>query len=776
MAAAGRCLPRAVDSSARVTAREARFEAFVTIDNKNGGGSADEQLQGTVRQEVFRKAEGGFAVVTVESDGQIVSVTGPLPVAHPGEVLEVRGEWVIDPRFGRQFRAREAKVAPPDSEAAVERYLASGAINGVGPETARRIVERFGKDTLKILDEDPSALRQVKGIGKKRLAQIQEAWDGQRSSREVMLFLRGKGGMGPVIAEKIVAKYGHQTRAVLDEDAYRLAREIDGVGFLTADRLARALGMAVDDPRRVRAGLLHVATEALNDGHVAVPVPALLEEASRLLHANDPAALEEGLKVAREALELELETPPGVLPDGIEQVIYLPQVLRAERGAAQRTAQLVTNPRRRVPVGDVRAAVSWLLTEHQLALTDAQADAVQACLEAPLVVITGGPGVGKTTILRALVRVLQAKNAKLALAAPTGRAAKRLAEATGAQAQTLHRLLGWDPQEGGFEHGVDAPLDVDLLVIDEASMVDVRLYHAVIRALPPGATLVMTGDVDQLPSVGPGSVLADLIASGAAKVVRLTEVFRQAAASRIVSAAHAINGGELPDLEHDPATATDFFFVEREDPLEAQRAIVKLVTERIPGKFGIDPIDGVQVLSPMRRGACGTDALNAALREALLARDRSGGAPELEAWRLEVGDKVMQLRNDYDNEVWNGDVGRVVRRDDGGALVVAFDGREVLYTRGDSSKLALSYCATIHKAQGSEYPAVVVPVLTEHYVMLERNLIYTALTRARKLAILVGQRRALEMAVQNDRPRQRLSFLAGRVKAALAGPGADGPS
>lgn len=740
----------------------------MTIDNKVSG--SDEQLQGTVRQEIFRKAEGGFAVLTVESDGQIVSVTGPLPVAHPGEVLEVRGEWVIDPRFGRQFRAREAKVTPPDSEAAVERYLASGAITGVGPETARRIVEQFGKDTLKVLDEDPQALRKVKGIGKKRLAQIQESWDGQRSSREVMLFLRGHG-VGPVLAERIHAKYGAQTRSVLDEDAYRLAREIDGVGFLTADRLARAIGMAVDDPRRVRAGLLHVATEALNDGHVAVPVPALLEQAGQLLHASDPAALEEGLKVAREALELELETPPGVLPDGIDQVIYLPQILRAERGAAQRTAQLVTTGRRRVPVGDVRAAVSWLLTEHKLALTDAQANAVQACLEAPLVVITGGPGVGKTTILRALVRVLQAKRAKLALAAPTGRAAKRLAEATGEQAQTLHRLLGWDPQEGGFEHGVDSPLDVDLMVIDEASMVDVRLYHAVIRALPQGATLVLTGDVDQLPSVGPGSVLADLIASGAAKVVRLTEVFRQAAASRIVSAAHAINGGEVPDLVHDPATETDFFFVEREDPLEAQRAIVKLVTERIPSKFGIDPIEGVQVLAPMRRGACGTDALNRALREALLARDRTGEAPELEEWRLEVGDKVMQLKNDYDNEVWNGDVGRVVRREDGGELVVVFDGREVRYTRGTSSQLALSYCATIHKAQGSEYPAVVVPVLTEHYVMLERNLIYTALTRARKLAILVGQKRAIEMAVQNDRPRQRLSFLAGRIKAALSSSG-----
>ncbi len=727
----------------------------------DGGGESGDRLQGTVRQEVFRREDGGFAVLTVEAGGRIHSVTGPLPLAHPGEVLDVRGEWVVDPRFGRQFRAREATVAPPDSVAAIERYLGSGAVHGVGPEMARRIVERFGDQTLRVLDQDVGALGQVKGIGKKRLAQIKESWDAQRATREVMLFLRGHG-VGPVLAEKIHTKYGADTRRVLDEDPFRLAREVDGVGFLTADRLARALGMEAGDPRRVRAGLLHVVDEALGQGHVAVAAPALLEEAGRLLHAFDLDALEAGLKAAREGLDLELERPPGE-PQGSDEVVYLPQVLRAERGAAQRTAQLVTTGRSRVPVGDVRAAVDWLAREHGLALTDAQADAVQACLEDKLVVITGGPGVGKTTVLRALVRVLSAKKAKFALAAPTGRAAKRMEEATGERAQTLHRLLGWDPQEGGFAHGVDDPLDVDLLVIDESSMVDVRLYHAVVRALPPGATLVLTGDVDQLPSVGPGAVLADLIASGAARVVRLTEVFRQAAASKIVGAAHAINRGEVPPLEHDPSDQADFFFIERDDPAKAQETIVKLVTERIPGKFKLDPFDAVQVLSPMRRGACGTDALNAALRGALL-----GGQGELDLGRLEVGDKVMQLRNDYENEIFNGDVGRVVDRDDAGQVSVSFDGREVRLTRAEAAKLALSYCATIHKAQGSEYPAVVVPVLTEHFVMLERNLLYTALTRARRLAILVGQRRALEMAVQNDRPRQRVSFLAARIKAAMA--------
>ncbi|MBX3471249.1 MAG: ATP-dependent RecD-like DNA helicase [Planctomycetes bacterium] len=723
----------------------------------------DDVLQGTVRGEVFRREDGGFAVLMLESDTGVVSVTGPLPVAHPGEVLEATGEWVMDPRFGRQFRAREAKVAPPGSAAAIVRYLGSGAIHGVGPETARRIVERFGDDTLRVLDEDPARLREVKGIGRKRLKQIEAGWAAQRATREAMLFLRGHG-FGPVLAEKIHAKYGAATRGILEDDPFQLAREVDGVGFLTADRLARAIGMKPDDPRRVRAGLLHVVNEALGSGHVAVPAPALLEEAGRLLHTSETAALEAGLRAAREGLDLELDRPPG---EAEVDVVYLPQVLRAERGAAQRTARLVQPQRRRAPVGDVRAAVAWLASEHGLALTDAQADAVQACLEAPLVVITGGPGVGKTTVLRALVRVLEAKRAKLALAAPTGRAAKRMEEATGARAQTLHRLLGWDPQEGGFVHGQDDPLDVDLLVIDEASMVDVRLYHAVVRALPPGATLVLTGDVDQLPSVGPGAVLKDLIASGAAHVVRLTEVFRQAARSRIVGAAHAINRGEVPPLEHDPTEETDFFFVARDDPAEAQRAIVKLVTERIPGKFGLDPIEAVQVLSPMRRGACGTDALNAALRAALLGRQ--GDPPE--PGRLDAGDKVMQLRNDYDHDVYNGDIGRVVRREDTGEVIVAFDGREVRYTRGEAARLALSYCATIHKAQGSEYPAVVVPVLTEHFVMLERNLIYTALTRARRLAILVGQRRALEMAVQNDRPRQRVSHLAARIKAALAGGG-----
>lgn len=743
---------------------------------------SDERIAGTVRQEVYRSERGDFAVVKVDTPRGLVTVTGPLPEAHEGERLEAHGDWIHDPKHGRQFRAREAKVAPPTGAEAIERYLASGAVEGIGPALAKRIVERFGDETVKVLDERPEALSEVKGIGRKKLATIKADWAASRTTRQVMLFLRGHG-IGPVLAERIHARWGNDVSRVLDEDPYAIAREVDGAGFLTADRLARALGMGKDDPRRLRAGLLHVANESLASGHTALPAGELLDGAAKALQAADRAALEQGLRAAREQLELELEradavcSPPPVDPRTnaplADDLVYLPPVLRAERGAAQRTAAIVrAGEGRRVRAGDAAGDIAKVAQGQGLELTAAQTDAVRACLEHPLTVITGGPGVGKTTVLRTLAAVLDLRRVRYALAAPTGRAAKRLQEATGHEATTLHRLLEWDPTGGGFGRDAETPLDADLLVVDEASMVDVRLYHAVVRALPAGGTLVLTGDVDQLPSVGPGAVLSDLIRSGAPRVVRLTEVFRQAARSRIVASAHAINRGEVPELEQEEGP-TDFFFVERPDGERARDAIVKLVAERIPAKFGLDPIDQVQVLAPMRRGACGTDALNLALRAALLGGraapvDEDDDDPRA-LRRLAAGDKVMQQKNDHEAEVYNGDVGRVVHAADDGAVVVRFDGREVRYTRGEAaSRLALSFCATIHKSQGSEYPAVVIPVLTEHWLMLERNLLYTALTRARRLAVLVGQRRAVEAAVKNDTPRQRLTLLAARLRSALS--------
>lgn len=715
---------------------------------------AGDALRGTVTREVYRNETGAFAVLRVQTiSGGSATVTGPLPPVQPGERLEAEGEWIVDPRHGRQFRVREARVQPPDSTQAIERFLGTGTISGVGPELAKRIVETFGKETLDVLNDAPERLLKVKGIGKKKLEKILRSWEDQRASRDTMLYLRGHG-IGPVLAARIHTRFGAETRRMIDDDPYLLAREVEGVGFLTADRLARSLGFAEDDPRRLRAGLLHVAQDALSQGSTCLPVGQLLEHAGQTLSAT-PAMMEPALEDARSQHALELDRPEG------EDLIYLPQVLRAERGAARLTAGLLGPGRpRRVPLIDVVRALTWLTERSQLELTDGQADAIRAAVSEPLTVVTGGPGVGKTTVVRSLVELLRAKRVKFALAAPTGRAAKRLEEATGAPASTIHRLLEWDPRGHGFGRDASDPIDVDLLVVDEASMVDVRLYHAVVRALPAGASLVLIGDVDQLPSVGPGAVLADLLACGGARVVRLHEVFRQAASSRIVTSAHAINDGVVPDLSADPAgpDGTDFFFVGRKDPRAVRDTIVKLVSERIPARFGLDPLKDVMVLAPMRRGVCGTEELNLALKAA-------HGIGTTDA--LDVGDKVMQLRNDYDNDVFNGDVGRVVEGDGAGGLAVEFDGRRVLYTRGERARLALAYCATIHKSQGSEYPAVVLPVVNEHFMMLQRNLLYTGITRARRLAILVGQRRAIEIAVQNDRPRQRLSLLGTRIRQAL---------
>ena len=741
--------------------------------------AADEQkrLAGTVHQEVFRGPT-GFAVLKVRAPGRgLVTVCGQLPPAHPGERLDAHGGWEADPRFGLQFRATHATVSAPAGSDAILRFLCSGTVEGIGPALAKRIVERFGDETVQVLDQEPARLREVKGIGKKKLAAILGSWEAQRESREALLALRGHG-LGPVLAERVLTKYGAGTRAVLDQDPFRLAREVEGVGFLTADRLAGALGMAIDDPRRLRAALFHALETARDDGHVALGVEELLERGRQVLGGRGGAeALEQALLHARQAGELELDRPDG------QDRVYLPVVLHAERGAARAVLELLGARRRLLPPIQVDKALAWVSGRSGIELTADQALAIRAALESPLTVITGGPGVGKTTIVRALVEVLRAKQARFALAAPTGRAAKRLEEATGAPAATLHRLLEWDPRAAGFTRHAEDPLEVDLLAVDEASMVDLRLFHALVRALPPGASLVLIGDVDQLPSVGAGAVLKDLIASGVARVVRLTEVFRQAARSRIVAAAHAVNQGVVPDLGL-PAEGqeSDLYFVEREDPQAARDTIVELVHTRIPRKWGLDPLLGVQVLAPMRKGACGTEGLNRALRAALCP-DAAAGAPpprrrpldgdqepgDEPPLRAGPGDKVMQLKNDYEREVWNGDVGRVLRREPGNLLIVDFDGREVPYTPGQAGQLALAYCATIHKSQGSEYPAVVIPVLTEHWVMLERNLLYTGLTRARQVAVLVGQRRAIEAAVQNDRPRQRLSFLAHRLRRAAEG-------
>lgn len=719
------------------------------------GPETDESLSGTVTREIFRNAQGTFAVVRLTTEGGFgTTLTGPLPPVQPGERLEAKGEWVDDPRHGKQFKAHTCYHRPPDSVEAIERYLGSGSIEGVGPELAKRLVDHFGTETLVALGEGAERLSEVKGIGAVKAERIAKSWAAQHASRDVMLFLRGHG-IGPVLAQRVFTRFGAEARGILENDPFVLAREVDGAGFLTADRLALALGFARDDARRLRAGLLHVAEQALSQGSTAIPVDALLEQAAEALGAA-PQQLEPALDAARDDLALELDRPLD------EEVVYLPRLLRAERGAARMTAALVAGGvPQRLPACDPVQALAGV----DESLTEAQRGAIEAALTCPLTVITGGPGVGKTTVVKTLVEVLQLRAVTFSLAAPTGRASKRLEEATGVQASTLHRLLEWEPT-GGFTRNAENTLDVDLVVVDEASMVDLRLYNALLRALPPGCSLVLIGDVDQLPSVGAGNVLSDLIASGAARVVYLREVFRQSSASRIVTAAHAINQGQVPDLSRGEPGETDFFFVEQSTPEATRKMVVRLVTERIPEAFGLDPVEDVMVLAPMHRGTCGTEELNRALKTAILGspgEDDLRGRPE-----LSPGDKVMQLKNDYEHEVFNGEVGRVLEAEpNGGGVVVDFAGRRVLVPRGERSRLALAYCATVHKAQGSEYPAVILPLLTEHFVMLQRNLLYTGLTRARKLAVIVGQRRALELAIGNDKPRRRLSFLAERVRAAL---------
>jgi exodeoxyribonuclease V alpha subunit len=713
-------------------------------------------LEGTVERVVYR-GEGGFAVARLDVPGKRLPVTvaGPLPGVVEGEPVKVEGDWVDDPKYGRQVKVSSCERAAPAGAQAAERFLGSGLIKGVRARTAQKIVSTLGPDALRIIAEEPEKLAQVTGLGKKKRAEICQEVTRALRSRSEESFLRALG-LGPGLTGRILEKYGAETRRVVEEDPYRMAREVDGVGFLTADRVARTAGVSRDDPARLRAGLAHALREsAEGHGDTCLPRDVLLDRAQKLLGASDRSLLEEALESAREHGLVALET----IADA--EHVYLPQLLSAERGTALVLASLASETRH------AAGALSSLpaLDAQGHAPTAEQGRAIEAALSSSLSVITGGPGVGKTTVVRALVATLEERRERVHLAAPTGRAAKRLEEATRRKAQTIHRLLEWSPRQAGFVRDSKNPLDRGTVVIDEASMVDVRLAHALVRALPPGAKLVLVGDQDQLPSVGPGNVLGDLIESGAAEVARLTEVFRQARASRIVENAHRVRRGEIPDVEPPrPGELEDFFFIEKEDAVAARDAILKVVCERIPKRFGLDPKRDVQVLSPMKKGACGADALNEALRATL-----NPGADHKE-WAAR--DKVMQVKNDYDRDVFNGDVGEVVSVGARGEVVVRFDEREVSYDRSAARALQLAYCATVHKSQGGEFPAVVVPVLLEHYVLLARNLLYTAMTRGRRLVVLVGQKKALARAVSTSvggagRDAPRRSHLAERLRSAL---------
>jgi exodeoxyribonuclease V alpha subunit len=713
--------------------------------------SSQEVLAGLVERVTYHNTENGFCVLRTKARGHrdVVTLVGHAASIAAGEWITASGEWVNDRTHGQQFKARFLRTSPPTSADGIEKYLSSGMIWGVGPVYAKKLVCAFGEKVFDVIESAPDRLREIDGIGPMRAASILAAWAEQKAVREIMVFLHNHG-VGTARAVRIFKTYGSDAIQIMTENPYRLARDIRGIGFKTADAIATKLGIEKTAMVRVRAGISYALTEAMDEGHCGLPKAELVPLAEKLLEVPQ--------ELIGTALDLELQEGT-VVADRVGETpcVFLAGLHRAERTVAERLTQLANGALPWLWI-DPDKALPWVEKHIGLALAESQVAAVRLALMSKVLVMTGGPGVGKTTIVKAILRILAVKGTNILLCAPTGRAAKRMTEATGFAAKTIHRLLEVDPKRGGFKRGDDNPLDCDLLVIDEASMVDVMLMQALMKAVPDRAALLIVGDIDQLPSVGPGQVLADVISSGAVPVVRLTEVFRQAAESRIITSAHRINQGSIPDLSP-PGTESDFYFVEAADPEAAVPRIIELVKTRIPKRFGLDPIRDIQVLCPMNRGGVGARSLNVELQAALNpAGDRK---VERFGWSFAPGDKVMQIENDYDKDVYNGDIGTI---DDvnpaEGELTVSFDGRAVTYGFGELDMLVPAYAATIHKSQGSEYPAVVIPVMTQHYAMLQRNLLYTGVTRGKKLVVLVGQKKAVAIAVRNVSGRRRWSKLA----------------
>ncbi|ACI50776.1 helicase, RecD/TraA family [Gluconacetobacter diazotrophicus PA1 5] len=711
--------------------------------------SPTEALAGLVERVTFHNAENGFCVLRVKVRGQrdLVTVVGHAAMISAGEFVQMSGRWFNDHTHGLQFKAEFLKASPPTTVEGIERYLGSGMIRGIGPVYAKKLVKAFGEAVFDLIEQEPGRLREVTGIGPKRAERIVAGWADQKMIREIMLFLHSNG-VGTSRAVRIFKTYGQDAVQLISENPYRLAKDIRGIGFKTADQIARKMGIAPDAMIRVRAGISYALGEAMDEGHCGLPVGELLTSTAELLEVATP--------LIETALALELEAGDVIVDSvGETDCIFLAGLYRAEQSIAERLRACAIG---RPPWPDIDAekAMSWVEGKIGLALAPSQQEAVRLALHSKVLVITGGPGVGKTTLVNAILKIVTAKGTDVQLCAPTGRAAKRLSESTGLEGKTIHRLLETDPANGSFKRDDTNPLTCDLLVVDEASMVDVLLMRSLLRALPDNAALLIVGDVDQLPSVGPGQVLADIIGSDAVPVVRLTEVFRQAAQSRIITNAHRINEGRMPELNAEEGS--DFYFVEAAEPEIGLRRLLAVVKDRIPARFGLDPVRDVQVLCPMNRGGLGARSLNIELQQAL----NPPGDVKVErfGWTYGPGDKVMQIANDYDRDVFNGDLGVIDRIDvEEGELTVSFDGREVVYGFGELDELVLAYATTIHKSQGSEYPAVVIPLVTQHYAMLARNLLYTGVTRGRKLVVLVGQKKALAIAVRNQGGRRRWSKL-----------------
>lgn len=736
-------------------------------------GGDDQLLSGSVVRITYQNRENGYCVLKLRPDEPpdpryrlgdgLVAMVGAMPGVEVGQMIQAEGEWIRDPKFGPQFKVKWYKPMLPTGRKGIEVYLASGAVRGIGPVTAARIVEAFGEKTFDVLDEQIERLREVPGCkSAKMFAKIKEAWGVARGDRELVTFL-GEYGVSPAIAARLRRVYNENALAIVRTNPYRLARDIHGIGFHRADEIAQKIGLTPEAPERIEAGLAHVLERQAEEGHTYLPRPKLEEMAEELLKTSR--------ELVTETLDRIIEKGHvAVETIGEEPAIFIRILHEAEQRVAQRIRELAASPKR-LPKVDAVGTLADFEQRTRFTLAPAQRQAVLTFARGGLLILTGGPGTGKTTTVRSIIEIFRRGRLQVKLAAPTGRAARRLSETADLPAETIHRLLNYQAHLGKFGRDATNPIEADLVIVDEASMLDVQLAACLLDAISPRTCLLLVGDEDQLPSVGPGNVLGDLLASEVMPVARLTEIFRQAAMSMIVTNAHRINKGLMPYLKPpDGGMEPDFFFIERQDPFQVIDAIKTLVRERIPRKFHLDPHHDIQVLTPMRRGDLGVVSLNDEMKQLLNPAPSRRGQPPAEGLEVEaegaarrrhngsfdVGDRVMQITNNYDKLVFNGDIGHVAHMDSETAeILVKYDGRAVSYLGDELDQLTLAYAITIHKSQGSEYPAIIIPVSTQHWIMLQRNLLYTAVTRARQLVCLVGTRSALRRAIANaDRARR----------------------
>ena len=726
--------------------------------NANQAISALSDLSGLVERVTYHNEESGFCVLRVKARDHrdLITVVGTLPEVRAGEWIEAQGRWTIDRDYGQQFRAEILRTTAPNTLEGMEKYLASGLIKGIGPAFAGRLVKHFGEQVLDTIEQNPGRLTEVKGIGKIRQKKITTAWQEQRIIREIMVFLHSHD-VSTSRAFRIYKAYGSEAIDKVREDPYRLARDIRGIGFKSADKIAESLGIGKQSDLRARAGIEYVLQQFTDEGHCGCDRQKLSKTTVKILEIPQDivASAVDYLLQQRRIVQHDQESDATL--------IFLAGLDHAEQELAVCLTGL-SQGNHPCPDIKVEKAIQWVKERSGLQLAPQQQEAVKMAAHHKVMVITGGPGVGKTTVVDAICKIMQAKKLNVVLAAPTGRAAKRMSEATGLAAKTIHRLLEYEPATSGFKHDGNKPLKGDVFVIDETSMLDVVLAYQLIRPIPKDAALILVGDVDQLPSVGPGCVLRDIIESGVIPVCRLTEVFRQAAQSAIITNAHKVNQGQIPYFPQGKVESpdeTDFYFIEADDPEKAVSLVMRLTCESIPQRFGFDRVNDIQVLTPMQRGVLGARNLNTVLQESL---NPHGPSVERYGWTFRIGDKVIQTVNNYDKDVFNGDIGRIVRLDEiEQEIVIQFDGRDVIYDFNELDEVMLSYATTVHKSQGSEYPAVVMPIHTQHYALLQRNLLYTAITRGRNLVVLVGSRKAVSIAVKRMESRRRVTLLKQRL-------------